>query len=183
MRTAAFLLVLFVLHGPASGRSGSTPQDSCLADVCVGSSAAEAAKRLALPPLAPRTQTWLLTTSDARYLEISVDPDNPDDIFYVLYTSLEHLPMHSVVKGNVSIAHAHVSTSRGIEIGSPVAKVLSAYGTPAGRRAAGYPWQGVPGGAEELMYSGCITEMPQPAISFFVQRKKVVGIAIWLPDC
>ena len=183
MRTAAFLLLLSVLHGRVSERSGPTAREACLADVCVGSSAAEAGNRLHLPPLPPRTFTWLLAASDGHFLEISVDPENPDDIFYVLYTSLEHLPLHEVVRGTASVLPDRVSTSRGIGIGSPVAKVLSAYGRPAGRQPAGYPWQGVPGGVEELLYSGCTDEKPGPAISFFVQHQKVVGIAIWVPDC
>ena len=159
------------------------PSEPCLVGICLSDPPKSVQRQQGLPQLPPGVYSWVVRNPDgSRLLEISLDEEAPEQLAVVFVSSI---PQRQPFPVAAHVAAVPPSSLRGhIELGSSRAGVLAAYGPPdSSQPIAGYPWSGDASGVEELTYSHCDDGTGLPALSFFLRAGRVVGIAIWAPDC
>ena len=176
------LIAVLASCASAVSRPGAAAEP-CLAGICLSDPLQSVRRQQRLPQLPPGVYSWVVRTPDgSRLLEISLDEETPEQLAVVFISSI---PQRQPFPVAALVAAIPTSSLRGhIELGSSRAEVLAAYGPPdSSQPKAGYPWSADASGVEELTYSHCNDGTGLPELTFFLRADRVVGIAIWAPDC
>ena len=184
MRPLLCAAAIAVLASCAS--AGSRPDSAsepCLAGICLSDPSQSVRRQQRFPQLPPEVYSWVVRSPDgSRLLEVSLDEEAPEQLAVVFISSI---PQRQPFPVEAHVAAVPPSSLRGhIDLGSSRAEVLAAYGPPdSSQPMAGYPWSADASGVEQVTYSHCNDGTGLPELTFFLRAGRVVGIAIWAPDC
>ena len=184
MRLLLFAAAIATLASCATTASRQEAcSEPCLAGIHLSEPSQTVRRRLRLSQLPSQVFSWVVRSPDgSRFLEVSLDEEAPELVAVVLLTSV---PQRQPFAVESRVAAVPPPSLKGrVELGSGRAEIIAAYGPPTSSLPyPGYPWSGEASGIEELTYSHCNDGTGQPELTFFLRESRVVGIALWAPDC
>lgn len=151
----------------------------CLGGICLGDTEEALVARLGPGEVSPEVSHCYRLEETGFHLSVGIDDEDPArPVASILVTSVPRCPEAPAVS-----LKASTSTCHGIGLGSSSSELEERKIPGQRREKPGYPWNDAPEDVI-LIDSYCGTERYCPQmLSYFSREGRIVGIAIWLPDC
>ena len=179
MIPAALVAGVLLLMVPGSA---SPAEEHCLSQVCLGMSGNAVLQRLGTgysDPMEKPVRHCYRSFDSKVHLTVAFDKEDPaGKVRSVLATT-----MPSCRQAEIASLGGPVSACLGVKLRQPRAELDRAVGAQLQRGAPRYPWSAVPEGVEEFHLKCDPKSECSIMASVWVSGDRVVGVALWYPDC
>jgi hypothetical protein len=178
-----------VLFAAAVGEVAASPVGAavtrfefCLADICIGYSEQSIIAKYGPghPDQAERPiQRCYQLKPKAIFVTVIIDDEDPRrPVTGVLATTEPNCPAAESASITLDLAACGP-----IRLGDPLDKVLGLGVKQVSAEAKGYPWYGTKSDVSQFDYRCQPEKECSPMSSVYVRAQRVIGIAVWSPDC